>query len=80
MGNFQKDKFGNVIKGNVLAKNTSNCYLRSEKRLITTIGIEDLIIIETSDAILVASKEESQEVKNIVTSSKKRIYPRRSGS
>tara|TARA_A100001388_G_C28771688_1_gene504272 strand:+ start:1172 stop:2611 length:1440 start_codon:yes stop_codon:yes gene_type:complete len=71
----KKDKFGNAIEGNVLVKNTSNCYLRSEKRLVTTIGLKDLIIIETSDAILVASKEESQEVKNIVTRLKKESIP-----
>tara|TARA_B100000401_G_C52766496_1_gene700946 strand:- start:112 stop:768 length:657 start_codon:yes stop_codon:yes gene_type:complete len=71
----QKDEHGNVIKGNVLAKNTRNCYLRSEKRLITTLGIEDLIIIETSDAILVARKKESQEVKNIVEVLKKESIP-----
>ena len=47
-------------------KNTNNCYLSSDKRLITTIGVKDLIIIETSDAILVADKSQSQEVKNIV--------------
>ncbi len=71
----KKDDFGNVIKGNVLAKNTSNCYLRSEKRLVTTIGLKDLIIVETSDAILVATKEESQEVKNIVNTLKKESIP-----
>ena len=61
-----KDINNNFIKGKVLAKDTTNCYLRSEKRLITTIGIKDLIIIETSDAILVAEKSKSQEVKNVV--------------
>ncbi len=71
----KKDNYGNVIKGNVLAKNTSNSYLRSEKRLIATLGIKDLIIIETSDAILVANKEESQEVKNIVELLKKESIP-----
>ncbi len=70
-----KDDKGNVIKGNVVAKKTSNCYVRSEKRLITTIGLKDLIIVETSDAILVANKEESQEVKNIVNALKKQSIP-----
>ena len=66
-----KDINNNFIKGKVLAKDTTNCYLRSEKRLITTIGIKDLIIIETSDAILVAEKSKSQEVKNVVNLLKK---------
>ena len=67
-----KDINNNFIKGKVLAKDTTNCYLRSEKRLITTIGIKDLIIIETSDAILVAEKSKSQEVKNVVNLLKQR--------
>ena len=62
----QRDINNNFIKGKVITKNTKNCYLRSEKRLITTIGVSNLIIIETSDAILVADKSQSQEVKNIV--------------
>ena len=62
----QRDINNNFIEGKVITKNTKNCYLRSEKRLITSIGINNLIIIETSDAILVADKSQSQEVKNIV--------------
>ena len=71
----KKDNNNNYIQGKVLAKNTKNCYLRGEKRLITTIGIEDLIIIETSDAILVADKSQSQEVKNVVNLLKKQGIP-----
>ncbi len=62
----EKNENNNFIKGNVITKNTSNCYLRSEKRLIAAIGIKNLVIIETSDAILVTDKNQSQEVKNIV--------------
>ena len=62
----QRDINNNFIEGKVITKNTNNCYLRSEKRLITSIGVNNLIIIETSDAILVADKSQSQEVKNIV--------------
>lgn len=62
----RKDNNNNFIEGKVVTKNTTNCYLKSEKRLITTIGIKDLIIIETSDAILVADRFQSQEVKNVV--------------
>ena len=62
----KKDESNNFVKGNVVAKNSHNCYLRSEKRLIAALGVKDLIVIETSDAILVADKSQSQEVKNIV--------------
>ncbi len=62
----KKNEDGNVIEGNVITKDTSNSYLRSEKRLIATIGIKDLIIVETSDAILITNKNQTQDVKNIV--------------
>ena len=61
-----KNENNNYIKGNVITKNTTNCYLRSEKRLVAALGIKDQIVIETSDAILVANKSQSEEVKNIV--------------
>ena len=53
-------------EGNVIEKNTKNSYLSSQGRLIAAIGLDNLIVVETNDAILVANKEESQEVKNIV--------------
>ncbi len=68
----KKDKSNNFIEGSVLAKNSQNCYLRGEKRLIAALGVKDLIVIETSDAILVADKSQSQEVKNIVNCLKER--------
>ncbi|MBK16603.1 MAG: mannose-1-phosphate guanylyltransferase/mannose-6-phosphate isomerase [Prochlorococcus sp. SP3034] len=71
----KKNADGNVIEGNILAKETKDCYLRSEKRLIAAIGIKDLIIVETSDAILVADKNQSQEVKNIVNLLKEKNIP-----
>ena len=68
----KKDKNNNFIEGSVIAKNSQNCYLRGEKRLIAALGVKDLIVIETSDAILVADKSQSQEVKNIVNCLKER--------
>ena len=62
----KKDLRGNVKEGNVIEKNTKNSYLNSQSRLIAAIGLNNLIVIETNDAILVANKEEAQEVKNIV--------------
>ncbi len=62
----KKNKEGNFIKGNVHTINSKNCYLRSENRLIASIGIENLIIIETFDAILIANKESAQDVKILV--------------
>ena len=61
-----KDNEGNVICGKVKTKNVKNSYLRSQERLVVGIGLEDLIIVETTDAILVAKKDQTQIVKNIV--------------
>jgi mannose-1-phosphate guanylyltransferase len=66
----KKDSNGNVFKGDVLAHNTWNTYVYADSRLVTTLGVEDLVIIETKDAILVAHKDKVQDVKNIVESIK----------
>ena len=68
----KKDESNNFIEGSVIAKNSHNCYLRGEKRLIAALGVRNLIVIETSDAILVADKSQSEEVKNIVNYLKER--------
>ena len=70
-----KDKEGNAVDGNVIIKNTSNCYIRGEKRLIAAIGLKNLIIVETGDAILIIEKDQSQEVKNIVNTLKENGIP-----
>ena len=62
----KKDSKGNVVEGDVSIENTENCFLRSENRLIAGIGLKNLLIVETNDAILIAEKSQSQKVKNIV--------------
>lgn len=62
----EKDSDKNVIKGDVIAINSNNCYIRSENKLVATVGINNLIIIETKDAILVMNKENSQQVKQVI--------------
>jgi Mannose-1-phosphate guanylyltransferase len=62
----EKDSCGNVLKGEVLIKETHNCYIHAENRLITTIGVDNLAIIDTKDAILIIDKKNSQDVKEIV--------------
>lgn len=61
-----KDENGNVVRGRVMQKDAKNCYLRSEKRLVVGLGIEDLVVVETDDVVLVAKQSSSQEIKNIV--------------
>ena len=64
--NSEKDIYQNVSKGKVILKNSKNSLLRSEKRLIVGIGLENIIVIETNDAVLVVNKNHTQEVKEIV--------------
>jgi mannose-1-phosphate guanylyltransferase len=68
---LDKDENNNVKKGDVKMIKTSNCYIESDHRLITTIGVNNLIIVDTLDALLVCNKENAQEVKQIVDSLKK---------
>ncbi len=63
----KKDQNGNYLKGRVLAKETKESLIRSEEKLVVGIGLENVVIVETKDAILVANKESSQSVKNIVS-------------
>ena len=58
-----KDALGNVSQGDVLARDSQGSYLRSEGRLIAAVGIENLVVIETSDAILVSTREQADDVK-----------------
>ena len=62
----EKDKNSNYIKGQVYSEQSSNNYVRSEGRLIVTIGIMNMVIVETDDAILISDIKKTQEVKNVV--------------
>lgn len=63
----KKDSSGNVIKGKVVNEDTNNCYLNSPNRVLVTMGLRDLIVVETPDAILVANKEYVSNIKSIVS-------------
>ena len=65
-----KDAHGNVAQGDVLMHDSSNTLALSEGRLIACVGVNDLVIVETADAILVAHKDKTQDVKKIVDSLK----------
>ncbi len=65
-GVFPKDKAGNVKIGDVIAHDTKNTLIISDKRLIATVGLENLLVIETDDAILIARRGDAQKVKHIV--------------
>ena len=61
-----QDENGNAFKGDVKALNTKNTLVFGEDKLVATVGVEDLIIINTKDVVLVAHKDKSQQVKAIV--------------
>ncbi|MDR5687006.1 mannose-1-phosphate guanylyltransferase/mannose-6-phosphate isomerase [Morganella morganii] len=65
-----KDKDGNVISGNAYTKNVSNCYISSTERVVAAIGLDNIAIVETNDAILVTHKDQVQSVKDIINSLK----------
>ena len=60
-----KDKFNNVITGDSICIDTENTLIRGDERLIATVGVDDLVIVDTKDALLVAKKDQSQKVKEI---------------
>jgi mannose-1-phosphate guanylyltransferase/mannose-6-phosphate isomerase len=61
-----KDELGNAHVGDVLSSHSSNTLVHASSRLVSLVGVNDLIVVETPDAVLVADKSRSQEVKNIV--------------
>lgn len=61
-----KDENGNATKGDVLAIETQNSFIHSANKLVATVGVCDLVIVETDDAVMVAPKDRVQEVKQLV--------------
>ncbi|MFT6976698.1 mannose-1-phosphate guanylyltransferase/mannose-6-phosphate isomerase [Shewanella sp. Actino-trap-3] len=61
-----KDEYGNVFKGDVIGINTQNTYVNATEKLVTVIGLDDVVVVETKDAILIAKQSEVQQVKQVV--------------
>lgn len=62
----EKDADGNVLIGDALSEQSKGCYIRSETVLTTVLGLENVVVVVTDDAVLVASKDKVQEVKTVV--------------
>ncbi len=60
------DASGNHVTGKAVTVDTENCYLQGEQRLIATVGVQNLVIVDTGDAVLVADRERAQDVKAVV--------------
>ncbi|MCX6178209.1 MAG: mannose-1-phosphate guanylyltransferase/mannose-6-phosphate isomerase [Chlorobiales bacterium] len=67
-----RDDSGNVKKGDVLVQDVKNCYIHATSRLVTAVGLDSLIVVETADAVLVASRESVQDVKMLVEELKRK--------
>src|SRR5688572_11885218 len=61
------DAQGNVVRGDVLLEDTQGCYVHADSRLVAALGLQDIVIVETGDAVLVAPKSKVQDVKKLVS-------------
>lgn len=66
----EPDAQGNRIEGEVLLHDVSNCYIQSSERIVGAVGINNLIVIDTPDALLIAGRDRSQDVKHLYASLK----------
>ena len=62
----QKDNFGNVLHGDVISVETENALVKAEERLVAVVGMSDVIVVDTPDAVLVTAKGRCQSVKKVV--------------
>jgi len=70
-----QDEQGNAVQGDVMLEAVNNSYVRSESRLIAALGVENLVVVETADAVLVADKAHVQDIKKLVEKLKKQKRP-----
>ena len=68
----KKDGNMNVLKGDVICLDTTSSYIRAGKRTIATIGLDDIVVVDSDDAILIAAKGKIQDVKKVAEEIKKR--------
>ncbi len=69
------DAQGNRLIGDVVAVDSQDCYVQADKRLVATVGVRDLVIIDAGDAVLVADRSNSQAVKQVVETLRQRAHP-----
>lgn len=62
----EKDENGNRVLGDVLAEDSKNCLVHAEDRLVSILGLEDIVVVDTKDTVLIADKNKVQDVKKIV--------------
>jgi mannose-1-phosphate guanylyltransferase/mannose-6-phosphate isomerase len=62
----QTDAAGNRIRGSAIVVESENCYIQGDKRMVAAVGVKNLLIVDTGDAVLVADRERAQQVKLVV--------------
>ena len=62
----EPDSAGNRVVGKAVVVGSKNCYIQSDKRIVAAVGVKDLVIIDTGDAVLVSDREHAQQVKQVV--------------
>jgi len=60
------NEFGNVMQGNLITVDTKNCILQGGEKLIATVGVQNLIVVDTPDAILICQKENAEDIKRVL--------------
>ncbi|MEP6484238.1 MAG: mannose-1-phosphate guanylyltransferase/mannose-6-phosphate isomerase [Rudaea sp.] len=60
------DAAGNRVQGSAVVIESSNCFIQADQRMVAVVGVKDLVIVDTGDAVLVADRERAQEVKQVV--------------
>lgn len=60
------DAAGNVVRGDVMLEDSTGCYVHADSRLVTALGLHDMVIVETADAVMVAPRSRVQDVKKLV--------------
>jgi len=71
----KQDTENNVLHGDVMIDDVKNSYVRSDHRLVSVLGLDDIVVVETADAVMVASKDSAQNVKTIVNNLTKANRP-----
>lgn len=62
----KSNEFGNVVSGNIITINTKNCIIEGANKLIATVGLKDLIIVDTEDATLICDKDNASDIKKVL--------------
>jgi mannose-1-phosphate guanylyltransferase/mannose-6-phosphate isomerase len=63
---YESDEAGNCISGKAVLVDSRDCFVKSEDRVVAAVGVNDLIIVDTGDAVLVANRDQAQDVKEVV--------------